>query len=399
VTFRATRLSEICDINPKMPKSLDDSALASFLPMAAVSEEGRIAFEEERTVAEVKKGYTYFERGDVLIAKITPCFENGKASRTISLSKPFGFGSTEFHVLRAANEVVPDFLFYRIWNASFRELGAENMTGSAGQKRVPADFLKRLEIRLPPLDEQRRIATILDKADALRRKRRRAIDLLENLTQSIFLEMFGDLVERGKYPRGNISDWVADFETGKNLAPDPDVRARNGFRVLKVSAVTKGVFLPTEAKPLPLNYKPPASHLVRAGDLLFSRANTADLIGATAYVESEYDGLVLPDKIWRFVWRSTNAPHPRFVHALFGTPSFRRELSKRATGTSSSMKNISKSKVLEIEISMPDRRDQEKFAARQKAVQLCFSPAVKQSSILEDQFVSLQSRAFSGQLR
>ena len=145
MTFRTARLSEICDINPKMPKSLDDSALTPFIPMAAVSEEGRIAFEEERTVADVKKGYTYFERGDVLVAKITPCFENGKASRTISLSKPFGFGSTEFHVLRAANDVVPDFLFYKIWNSSFRELGAQNMTGSAGQKRVPADFLKRLE--------------------------------------------------------------------------------------------------------------------------------------------------------------------------------------------------------------------------------------------------------------
>ncbi len=155
-----------------MPKGLSDEGVASFLPMAAVSEDGLIAFEEERPVREVRKGYTYFERGDVLVAKITPCFENGKATRTSALRKPFGFGSTEFHVLRAGNEIDPSYLFHMIWNSKFRTVGMNNMTGSAGQKRVPADFLKRLEIPLPPLPEQRRIAAILDKADALRRKRR-----------------------------------------------------------------------------------------------------------------------------------------------------------------------------------------------------------------------------------
>jgi type I restriction enzyme, S subunit len=214
VTLRTARLGDICDINPKMPKSLDDGELVSFLPMAAVSEEGRIAFEEERTVAEVKKGYTYFERGDVLVAKITPCFENGKASRTISLSKPFGFGSTEFHVLRAANDVVADFLFYKIWNSSFRELGAQNMTGSAGQKRIPVDFLKRLEIDLPSIEEQRRISAILDKADALRHKRKRALDLLQKLDQSIFLETFGEASENPHgFPPCKLSD-LCEFRGG-----------------------------------------------------------------------------------------------------------------------------------------------------------------------------------------
>jgi type I restriction enzyme S subunit len=201
VSVRTARVEEICDINPRMPKSLDDNDIGSFLSMAAVSEEGRINFEEERPVGTVKKGYTYFERGDVLVAKITPCFENGKATRTANLIHPFGFGSTEFHVLRAANDVSPDYLFYRIWNSSFRALGANNMTGSAGQKRVPVDFLRRLEISLPPLDEQRRIAAVLDKADVLRRKRKRALDLLDGLTRSIFLEMFGN-------PESNLKGWA-----------------------------------------------------------------------------------------------------------------------------------------------------------------------------------------------
>jgi type I restriction enzyme S subunit len=391
------RLDDVCEINPRMPKSLVDGDAATFLPMAAISEGGHIDFEERREVRDVKKGYTYFERGDVLVAKITPCFENGKAARTISLSNPIGFGSTEFHVLRAGEEIDRSYLFHMIWNSKFREAGAKNMTGSAGQKRVPADFLKRLEIPFPPIDEQRRIAAILDKADALRRKRKRAIELLDSLTQSIFLGMFGDLVESRAYSRGTVSDWVADFDTGKNLAPDPDGKQIDGYRVLKVSAVTMGVFLPQESKPLPVRYEPPASHIVNEGDLLFSRANTAELIGATAYVETAHQKLVLPDKIWRFVWREANSPNPRFVHALFSTPSFRHALTKRATGASGSMKNISKPKVLGIEIALPAREQQDAFAARYRVIQQCLSTATMQSTMLEDQFSSLQSRAFSGQ--
>ncbi|HVJ78254.1 MAG TPA: restriction endonuclease subunit S [Hyphomicrobium sp.] len=195
MTVQVARLDHVCEINPRMPKTLADDGVATFLPMAAVSEDGRIDFEEQRDVRHVKKGYTYFERGDVLVAKITPCFENGKATRTSTLSNSLGFGSTEFHVLRPGKDVDASYLFHLIWNSKFREVGAKNMTGSAGQKRVPVDFLRRLEIPLPPLDEQRRIAAILDKADTVRRKRKRTLELLDGLAQAIFWDMFGDPLE------------------------------------------------------------------------------------------------------------------------------------------------------------------------------------------------------------
>jgi type I restriction enzyme S subunit len=265
-------------------------------------------------------------------------------------------------------------------------------------KGITREAIEKLKIPLPALDEQRRIAAILDKADALRRKRKRALELLDGLTQSIFLGMFGDLVESSAYPRGTVASWVADFDTGKNLAPDPDGSRLNGYRVLKVSAVTSGIFVPAEAKPLPAGYKPPASHMVKEGDLLFSRANTTELIGATAYVHDIPHSLVLPDKIWRFKWHSDNAPNPRFIHALFSAPSFRREISKRATGTSGSMKNISKEKVLAIELAMPSRDEQERFVIRQRRTQDTVRAATAQLAVLEDHFSSLQYRAFSGQL-
>lgn len=398
MSLRVARLDDLCEINPRAPRVLADDELVSFLPMAGVSENGCIAFEEQREAREVKKGYTYFERGDILVAKITPCFENGKATRTCSLNNSIGFGSTEFHVLRAGREIDPSYLYHMIWNAKFRELGAKNMTGSAGQKRVPVDFLKRLEIPLPTLDEQRRIVAILDRADALRRKRRRTIELLDSLVQSVFIEMFGNLVSSRAWPRGTISDWVSDFDTGKNLAPDSDSQNIGGYRVLKVSAVTSGVFLPEESKPLPRSYEPPVQHLVRKGDLLFSRANTAELIGATAYVEVETEKTALPDKIWRFVWSRVKTPNPHFIHALFSSGYFRRELTRRATGTSGSMKNISKEKVLNIEISLPDRGEQDKFGDRSGVIRRASLLAIRQSELMERQFCSLQHRAFSGAL-
>jgi type I restriction enzyme, S subunit len=268
----------------------------------------------------------------------------------------------------------------------------------ATREAITKSQIEEFGIPLPALDEQRRIAAILDKVDALRRKRKRALALLDGLTQSIFLEMFGDLVENSVYQRGSISHWVSDFGSGKNLAPDPDGRQAGGYRVLKVSAVTTGTFLPAETKPLPAAHKPPAMHMVRKGDLLFSRANTAELIGATAYVESAYEKVVLPDKIWRFIWRSGNVPHPRFIKALFSTTSFRREISKRATGTSGSMKNISKDKVLGIKVGLPDRSLQDAFVVRLGVTQRASVAASSQSLMLVAQFSSLQHLAFSGRL-
>lgn len=209
-------LADYADINPSA-RSIDRSRdeLVSFVPMAAVSEQGQLVAQEKRRLTEVTKGYTCFERSDVLLAKITPCMENGKAALLHSLETRCGFGSTEFHVLRARPGVDPRFLFYLVWNQTFRDEAAKHMTGTAGQKRVPASYLKQLKVpRIAPSD-QRRIADIFDKADAIRRKRREAIALTEELLRSAFLEMFGD-------PVTNLKGWevkalgdVVQFTTGK----------------------------------------------------------------------------------------------------------------------------------------------------------------------------------------
>jgi type I restriction enzyme S subunit len=215
-TAHLARLQDVAELNPSLDAILADDEAVSFLPMSAVDAEAVDAVDaESRPFKQVSKGYTPFIADDVLVAKITPCFENGK----IAQAKPtrrVGFGSTEFHVIRTnQSELIPRYLVHFLRQERIRKDGERKMTGSAGQRRVPEHFLANLAIPLPPLSEQRRIAEILDKSDALRAKRRAALAQLDTLTQSIFLDMFGDPGSNPrKWPQQTLETFF-HFRTGK----------------------------------------------------------------------------------------------------------------------------------------------------------------------------------------
>ncbi|MCX7061494.1 MAG: restriction endonuclease subunit S [Gammaproteobacteria bacterium] len=207
------RLVDVAEISPGIDRSavLDPREIVSFVPMASVSEvTGAVTSEEARPLSEVLKGFTAFQDRDVLVAKITPCFENGKIAHA-RIQKRLGFGSTEFHVIRPNADKLDDrYLFHFLRQPKIREAGERRMTGSGGQRRVPRAFLAELDVPLPPLPEQRRIAAILDKADALRAMRREAIAKLDQLLQSVFLNMFGDPVTNPKgWPVVSLGDLAA----------------------------------------------------------------------------------------------------------------------------------------------------------------------------------------------
>ena len=157
-------LCEIAEINPRKPDRPNDG-LVSFIPMDAVSESATVLHLEDRCYEDVEKGFTSFKDRDVLVAKITPCFENGKGAIVEGLTNGIGFGSTEFHVLRATPDASPSFIYYVTNTEQFRIKGEANMQGSAGQKRVTTDYLKILKILVPPISEQRKIAQILSTWD------------------------------------------------------------------------------------------------------------------------------------------------------------------------------------------------------------------------------------------
>lgn len=161
-------LGEICEINPKKSQDarLTNGLLVSFVPMPSVSESGDIDATQVKPYDEVKTGFTYFAENDVLFAKITPCMENGKGAIATGLYNGIGFGSTEFHVLRPAKETAtPRWIYTLTVFPQFRIDAASNMTGSAGQRRVPASFLENYRVSVPPLELQNRFAAFVTEVD------------------------------------------------------------------------------------------------------------------------------------------------------------------------------------------------------------------------------------------
>ena len=161
-------LGTCCELNPKKgtDKRLVSGLSVSFVPMPAVSESGKIDASQIKAYDEVKAGFTYFAENDVLFAKITPCMENGKGAVAVGLCNNIGFGSTEFHILRPINNKSNPYWLYSLTSFdAFRKDAADNMTGSAGQRRVPAVFLEKYRVTLPPIELQNQFAAFVEQTD------------------------------------------------------------------------------------------------------------------------------------------------------------------------------------------------------------------------------------------
>ncbi|MGG3901734.1 restriction endonuclease subunit S, partial [Heyndrickxia faecalis] len=169
-------LEDISNINPRK-EVLDENDTVSFISMSDVSDDARLISYQPRLYKEVFKGFTAFRDKDVLVAKITPCFENGKGALVDNLINKTGFGSTEFHVLRSKKNGDELFIYYHTVTDRFRKIGKKNMTGTAGQKRISTDFVKGFLIPYPRNDiERKKIASILSTWD-------KAIELKEKLIE------------------------------------------------------------------------------------------------------------------------------------------------------------------------------------------------------------------------
>ncbi len=187
---------------------------------------------------------------------------------------------------------------------------------------------------------------------------------------------------------------VTRFEGGKNI----QAGSENGsaYRILKVSAATYGTYRESESKPAPDDYIPSASHIVRVDDMLFSRANTVELVGATAIVERTNGKTLLPEKLWRFVW--SEPVEQTYMNALFQSAHIRQELGKLSTGTGASMRNISQSKLFCLTLPVAPYAEQHKFAERAATIYSIKSQQSAATHKAEAAFDALLSRAFQGGL-
>ncbi|WP_417533674.1 restriction endonuclease subunit S [Marinobacterium stanieri] len=384
-------LSKVAQINPRLPKGTDESQDVSFLAMASVSEDGLVLEQETRVLKETRKGYTYFERGDVLLAKITPCFENGKAALTDSLEHQIGFGSTEFHVLRAdPRQLDSKYLFYIVWNDHFRFLGEKSMQGAAGQKRVSVDFLKNFEIPLPPLDEQKRIAAILDKAGALRRKRQQAIDLADQFLRSVFLEMFGDPVTNPKGWRLAKMDTLVDCQLGKMLSKKSKL-GESPKKYLRNANVRWGYFELGDLLEMDFSTKEQAKFELKDGDLLVCEGGE---IGRCAIWRDQLEDCYFQKALHRI--RVGDEVLPEYMQQYFYWMSILGGFSKTVSEVTFS--HLTSQKLKQLDVPVPPKELQEKFTQVCAGIEQLKSRLTQVKSENNSLFSSISLEAFRSEL-
>ena len=207
------KLKDICEINPRMQK-IDDSTEVSFVSMPSVSEDGKIDTTDIRRYSDVKKGYTSFKENDVLFAKITPCMENGKGAIARGLRNGYGCGSSEFHVLRSNDKAMPEWIYCLTSWQRFREKAEKHMTGSAGQRRVPKQYLENYEIRLPGLKVQAQQVETLMHLRSIIDRRITEVRSFDELIKARFVEMFGDPILNQKGFPVYRMDEIVEFQGG-----------------------------------------------------------------------------------------------------------------------------------------------------------------------------------------
>lgn len=401
-------------------KNLQSANRVSFLPMEAIGEKGELDLSKVRDKQDVETGYTLFFDNDVLVAKITPCFENGKGAVVSHLVNGVGFGTTELYVLSPKPNVDSRFLYYVTSSHTFRKLGEANMTGAAGQKRVPTEYVHNFRVSLPPLQYQRKIANYLDretqKIDALIAAKKRLLELLAEKRRSLIthavarglnadapmqdsgIEWLGEIPKHWKITK--LRWFIKSLEQG--WSPQADEREPFGdeWGVLKLNAVKDGKFDSTKAKALPKELEIPKELEVQSGDFLVTRANTPDLVGDVCYVEQTRPYLMLSDLIYRLRLREKELDG-RFLSLFLQSPAGRLQIKIDARGSSSSMVKISQGHILDWILPLPSIIEQRQIIAElQECTQkfdLLSNVANETIALLQERRTSLISAAVTGQ--
>jgi len=312
----------------------------------------------------------------------------GSAGAVRYVDRPcYPIDTTYFVRPRSGYEFDMKFLFFLL-----RRLDLPRLRTATGVPGLTREDVYRESIPVPTLAEQRHIADLLSRAEGIVHLLHQAQRKAAALIPAMFVGIFGDPTTNPKgWPMRTVRELVGRFEGGQNLQAASD--SSTEFRILKVSAVTSGVYIEAESKPTPDDYEPHQNHIVREGDMLFSRANTEELVGATAVVRATNGRTLLPDKLWRFVW--AEPVEQAFMHALFQSAYVRQELGKLSSGTSASMRNISQAKLFELRLPVPPLARQSAFARHAEAVQSIQSQQALALQKATATFDGLLARAFS----
>jgi type I restriction enzyme S subunit len=392
-------LGELIEVKPPKREAqtrLNPDQPVSFVPMEDLKEIQRnFAPKQVRPLSEVYGGYTYFAEKDVLLAKITPCFENGKLSVARGLQNGVGFGSSEFMVLRCGTKLDPDYLFYFLSRDTFRETGKGSMTGAVGHKRVPPEFVQSQEIPLPPLDEQKRIVAVLDEAfEGLSRARANAEANLADARELFTVTLATLMTPHPSWTAVPLAQHVK-FVVYRGKTPP---KREQGVRLITAKNVKMGF-----VQRSPEEYVDPAAYddwmtrgLPRHGDVLFT---TEAPLANVAQLDTDEKVMIGQRLI-------TMQPDPRIIDPTFlkfqlMSPQVQEAIRLKATGAT--VTGIKASLLKLVQIRFPANvTDQDEIAMKceaafeaTKKVERQYASSIENLTSLRQAFLQ---KAFSGEL-
>jgi type I restriction enzyme, S subunit len=396
-------LAETCQIKPPKQEAREKvapAALVSFVPMEDLAIDCKLLNPKQvKPLASVIKSYTYFADGDVLLAKITPCFENGKLGIATGLHNGIGFGSSEFIVFRPSPSLDKEYLYYYLSRDDFREEGAAQMGGAVGQQRVPKEFIESRPIWVPPLPEQRRIVAFLDEAfdgiatakASAKKNLQNAHALFKSHLQSVFAQRGEGWVEK---PLGQL----ASFRNGINYTKNS-----KGERVsiVGVKDFQRSFWLPVKNLDIvTIDGKLSEIDELRAGDILSVRSNgNIELIGRCILAgeipsKITYSGFTIRIRLLG------GDVLPAFLCYFMKSAGTRKRLIEGGTGTN--IKSLNQGVLSALSVAFPSAKEQKRVV---KALDELSAETDRLATLYERKFAALDElkrsllyQAFSAQL-
>jgi len=418
--WQVIRLKRIASLNPSKKEiyGLKENTEVTFLPMEAVSASWEVDYSHVRPIDEVRGGYTYFRNGDILVAKITPCFENGKGAMVLECVNGVGFGTTEFHVIRSPETSTTRYLSYVVRSHRFKTEGEAMMTGAAGQKRISDDYIKNFEICLPPLNKREAISTFLDRKtaaiDTLITKKQRLIELLEEKRAALI----NQAVTKGLNPDVPMKDsgipWIGEI-------PEHWEVSRLGFVALSIQTgpfgsqlhaadyvdgktptvnpinIQNGRIVPDYQKTVDSEtLKRLSRHKLKVGDLVFARRGE---LGRCGLVEKDAEGWLCGTGSMKVCLKQKRS-FPPYLNLFISLKSVASWLSLESVG--STMDNLNTSILTRLPVLIPPKSEQieifEKVKFHDNHIDQIIQKVFTQIQKLQEYRQSLITAAVTGKL-
>ncbi|MFK8163276.1 MAG: restriction endonuclease subunit S [Lewinella sp.] len=394
------KLEEVCNIKPPKKEAatligLDEKV--SFVPMGDLGiNEKHFKPKQERKLSDVKGSYTFFKEGDVLLAKITPCFENGKLGIAKGLTNGIGFGSSEFIPYRPTKELNASWLYYFLNRQSFRDTGADQMSGAVGHKRITKEFYQETQVPLPPLPEQKRLVHLLDTAFGeierarvlLERNLRNAGELFESRLINILSK------KRDDWQIKTLKEVCSIITDGTHQTP---TYFDSGYVFLSSRNVKTGKIDWNNIKYIDeVQHQKMYGRLApQIGDILLAKNGTTG-VAAIVDVDRVFDIYVSLALL-----RPTAEIYPEFLLRFVNSPVAKKQFNSRLKG--SGVPNLHLKEIREVRMAFPESlKKQEKVANEisilKKEVDKVREQYQAQLSHLTDLKQSLLARAFAGEL-